>query len=61
MSESETKQLPVLAWRTESSENEGYRFGTTLDDLLAWALENGYTPADIRERVEDAITKDSDE
>lgn len=51
------KKLPVLAWRTESEDNEGFRLSVAMDELAEWARENGYTADDLRERFEESLER----
>lgn len=49
-------QRPVVRWET-GEEEPGYMVGVALDELVAYAIEQGCPEHELRERLEEAIER----
>lgn len=50
------EQIPTLAWVRADCE-PGSAVGQALDELTAYALENGCSEQELRERLEESIER----
>ena len=54
-------EMPSVTYVRRSDENPGYYVGVALDELVAWAMSEGATADELRERLDESIERAEEE